>query len=407
MERTDISAKDSPPGKRNPLGQRCTAGHSLLLTKRRQALLGPVAHVRLDEAGTGAHAQAQGLGDGCGRLLGALEGRGVDGHRRLGQRGDPRRPPPRPGPDPSRPGAARLPGPGGPCRSSASSRGAPAGRGWRRAACGRCPDSWWIGRRWCGQRSAREAIVGSAPWRPAGGRATRWPSCNRRWRTCRRCPRLVRWREEVARTGRASYAGQVYWGRGVPGFGDPAAALDPGRPGSGGPRGQPHRAHVHRRPLGRLALRRALQGRIRLAAHQHVGRRRVDPARRLHHGHGPLRAARQQADARRAGQLRALPEPGARPPDPGRGGGGAGPGGLERAGRALRDAAAAPLRAPGRGRAARRPPAARLVPPEPAEHVHREAHRADVRCRVRPGHAADRRGPVPRKPSRRSQETRS
>ncbi len=42
---------------------------------------------------------------------------------------------------------------------------------------------------------------------------------------CRRCPRLVRWREEVARTGRASYAGQVYWGRGVPGFGDPAAAL--------------------------------------------------------------------------------------------------------------------------------------------------------------------------------------
>jgi uracil-DNA glycosylase len=42
---------------------------------------------------------------------------------------------------------------------------------------------------------------------------------------CRRCPRLVRWREQVARTGRASYAGQVYWGRGVPGFGDPDAGL--------------------------------------------------------------------------------------------------------------------------------------------------------------------------------------
>jgi uracil-DNA glycosylase family 4 len=42
---------------------------------------------------------------------------------------------------------------------------------------------------------------------------------------CRRCPRLVSWREEVARTGRASYAGQVYWGRGVPGFGDPGASL--------------------------------------------------------------------------------------------------------------------------------------------------------------------------------------
>jgi uracil-DNA glycosylase family 4 len=42
---------------------------------------------------------------------------------------------------------------------------------------------------------------------------------------CRRCPRLVSWREEVARTGRASYAGQVYWGRGVPGLGDPQATL--------------------------------------------------------------------------------------------------------------------------------------------------------------------------------------
>ena len=42
---------------------------------------------------------------------------------------------------------------------------------------------------------------------------------------CRRCPRLVRWREEVARTGRASYAGEEYWGRGVPGFGDPDAIL--------------------------------------------------------------------------------------------------------------------------------------------------------------------------------------
>lgn len=42
---------------------------------------------------------------------------------------------------------------------------------------------------------------------------------------CRRCPRLVAWREEVARTGRASYEGQTYWGRGVPGFGDPRAAL--------------------------------------------------------------------------------------------------------------------------------------------------------------------------------------
>jgi uracil-DNA glycosylase len=41
--------------------------------------------------------------------------------------------------------------------------------------------------------------------------------------------------------------------------------------------------------------------------------------------------------------------------------------------------------------AARRPDAARLVPPEPAEHVHRQADRADVRRRVHPGPAAHRR----------------
>jgi uracil-DNA glycosylase len=37
---------------------------------------------------------------------------------------------------------------------------------------------------------------------------------------CRACPRLVEWREEVARTKRAAYADQTYWGRPVPGFGD-------------------------------------------------------------------------------------------------------------------------------------------------------------------------------------------
>jgi uracil-DNA glycosylase family 4 len=42
---------------------------------------------------------------------------------------------------------------------------------------------------------------------------------------CRRCPRLVQWREAVAANPRASFAGQSYWGRGVPGFGDPGATL--------------------------------------------------------------------------------------------------------------------------------------------------------------------------------------
>ena len=43
--------------------------------------------------------------------------------------------------------------------------------------------------------------------------------------TCRRCPRLVAWREEVARVKRASFAGEKYWGRPLPGFGDPAARV--------------------------------------------------------------------------------------------------------------------------------------------------------------------------------------
>jgi uracil-DNA glycosylase family 4 len=41
--------------------------------------------------------------------------------------------------------------------------------------------------------------------------------------TCRACPRLVAWREEVARVKRASFADQEYWGRPAPGFGDPDA----------------------------------------------------------------------------------------------------------------------------------------------------------------------------------------
>jgi len=42
---------------------------------------------------------------------------------------------------------------------------------------------------------------------------------------CRRCPRLVAWREHVARERRAAFADQEYWGRPVPGFGDPAARI--------------------------------------------------------------------------------------------------------------------------------------------------------------------------------------
>ncbi|HEX2701333.1 MAG TPA: uracil-DNA glycosylase [Acidimicrobiales bacterium] len=43
--------------------------------------------------------------------------------------------------------------------------------------------------------------------------------------SCRACPRLVAWRERVAVDKRASFAAEEYWGRPVPGFGDPDAWL--------------------------------------------------------------------------------------------------------------------------------------------------------------------------------------
>ena len=42
---------------------------------------------------------------------------------------------------------------------------------------------------------------------------------------CRRCPRLVAWREQVARDKRAAFRDQDYWGRPVPAFGDPSASI--------------------------------------------------------------------------------------------------------------------------------------------------------------------------------------
>ena len=54
---------------------------------------------------------------------------------------------------------------------------------------------------------------------------------------CRKCARLVAWREEVARVKRRAYRDQEYWGKPVPGFGDPevrilVGGLAPGAHGS-------------------------------------------------------------------------------------------------------------------------------------------------------------------------------
>lgn len=48
---------------------------------------------------------------------------------------------------------------------------------------------------------------------------------HRRIVVCRRCLRLVRWREQTAKEKKRKYANEEYWGKPLPGFGDPAARV--------------------------------------------------------------------------------------------------------------------------------------------------------------------------------------
>ncbi len=52
-----------------------------------------------------------------------------------------------------------------------------------------------------------------------------WHNLDRELLTCRKCPRLVDWREEVARVKRRAYLDWDYWGKPVPGFGDQNARV--------------------------------------------------------------------------------------------------------------------------------------------------------------------------------------
>src|SRR5918999_1435929 len=61
----------------------------------------------------------------------------------------------------------------------------------------------------------------SVPLAPAGPLG----DVERRVTRCRRCPRLVEWRERVAREKRAAFRDETYWGRPVPGFGDRGAGV--------------------------------------------------------------------------------------------------------------------------------------------------------------------------------------
>jgi uracil-DNA glycosylase family 4 len=55
--------------------------------------------------------------------------------------------------------------------------------------------------------------------------ATKLNAFNKALIQCRRCPRLVAWREQVACEKRAAFRTEEYWGKPIPGFGDPKARL--------------------------------------------------------------------------------------------------------------------------------------------------------------------------------------
>ncbi|MEZ0579050.1 uracil-DNA glycosylase [Nocardioides sp. MH1] len=58
-----------------------------------------------------------------------------------------------------------------------------------------------------------------------GARGVALGELDARVSVCRACPRLVRWREDVAETKRASYADEPYWGRPIPGFGSATPSI--------------------------------------------------------------------------------------------------------------------------------------------------------------------------------------
>ncbi len=79
---------------------------------------------------------------------------------------------------------------------------------------------------WPGDPATGSTPVANGPQEVAAlaASATNLPELDARVSVCCACPRLVAWREEVATTGRrASFAGQPYWGRPAPSFGDPNA----------------------------------------------------------------------------------------------------------------------------------------------------------------------------------------
>ena len=185
---------------------------------------------------------------------------------------------------------------------------------------------------------------------------------------CRACPRLVEWREQVAHDKRAAYRDWEYWGRPVPGFGDRGArilvlGLAPaahggnrtGRVFTGDRSGDWLYRAMHRAGLANQPTSESVDDGLELAGAWVTAAVKCAPP-----DNRPTPAERDTCRPYLERELALLPEL------------------RSRAGRAT----APPLRARRRGAGCRATTAVRpdlLVPPEPAEHLHRPAHRADAR----------------------------
>ncbi|MEZ5320592.1 MAG: uracil-DNA glycosylase [Microthrixaceae bacterium] len=76
-------------------------------------------------------------------------------------------------------------------------------------------------RRAKGKAGDQDVLAGDVP----SGRRDSWDLLTSEIVACRACPRLVEWREAVARSPRREFEGETYWAKPVPGFGDPSARV--------------------------------------------------------------------------------------------------------------------------------------------------------------------------------------
>ena len=127
---------------------------------------------------------------------------------------------------------------------------------------------------------------------------------NREVIACTRCPRLVAYREQVAREKRRAYRDCEYWGKPVPGFGDPEArvlimGLAPGAHGSNRT-GRPFTGDASGKFMFPVLYETGFASQPNATDPQ----RWAHAEGSVHHCGGPLRSARQQAHA--AGTRRVL-----------------------------------------------------------------------------------------------------